>query len=98
MLVLVQFCGINAVLYFTPQILSQSGADAMAASVGLTSDSISILASGVTCFMMLPCIFVAMWLMDRAGRRCVVFGNRSLGEVFLSVGVFVDFTGIFHGS
>ncbi|CAM6100740.1 unnamed protein product [Calypogeia fissa] len=64
-----QFCGINAVLYFTPQILKQSGADAIASSLGLNSDSVSILASAFTCFMMLPCIFVAMWLMDRAGRR-----------------------------
>jgi hypothetical protein len=27
------------------------------------------MASGVTCFLMLPCILVAMWLMDRSGRR-----------------------------
>ncbi len=66
---LVQFSGINAVLYFTPQILMQSGAGDLLANVGIDGESASILASGVTCFLMLPCILMAMWLMDRSGRR-----------------------------
>ncbi|KAL2621063.1 hypothetical protein R1flu_001268 [Riccia fluitans] len=70
--VLQQFGGINAVLYFTPQILKVSGADAMAASVGIDADSASILASALTCLLMLPCIFLAMWLMDKTGRRSLL--------------------------
>lgn len=66
-----QFSGINAVLYFTPQILMQSGAGDLLANVGIDGESASILASGVTCFLMLPCILVAMWLMDRSGRRYI---------------------------
>lgn len=64
-----QFSGINAILYFTPQILQESGAEVLLARMGVGSDSASILASGVTCFLMLPCIVVAMRLMDRSGRR-----------------------------
>jgi MFS family permease len=67
--ILQQFSGINAVLYFTPQILMQSGAGDLLANIGITGESASIMASGVTCFLMLPCILVAMWLMDRSGRR-----------------------------
>jgi len=67
--ILQQFSGINAVLYFTPQILMQSGAGDILGKFGLDDQSSSILASGVTCFLMLPCIFLAMKLMDVSGRR-----------------------------
>ncbi|KAJ7543563.1 hypothetical protein O6H91_09G043300 [Diphasiastrum complanatum] len=67
--ILQQFSGINAVLYFVPQILEQSGAESLLASIGVGPDSASILASSVTCFLMLPCILFAMRLMDKAGRR-----------------------------
>ncbi|KAJ7533512.1 hypothetical protein O6H91_13G052800 [Diphasiastrum complanatum] len=67
--VLQQLSGINAVLYFVPQILQQSGAAVLLENVGVGPNSGSILASGVTCLMMLPCIILAMRLMDRSGRR-----------------------------
>ncbi|CAM6129022.1 unnamed protein product [Calypogeia fissa] len=90
-----QFCGINAVLYFTPQILKQSGADAMASSLGLTSDSVSILASAFTCFLMIPCIFVAMWLMDRAGRRQLLLTTLPvLGSALIVVIIVNTFFGV----
>lgn len=47
----------------------QSGAGDLLANIGIDGESASILASGVTCLLMLPCIVLAMWLMDRAGRR-----------------------------
>ncbi|BBN13977.1 protein MpTMT [Marchantia polymorpha subsp. ruderalis] len=103
--VLQQFCGINAVLYFTPQILKQSGADAMAASAGINADSASIMASAFTCLMMLPCIFLAMWLMDKSGRRqlllstlpvlcvslvCVILVNTLVAPgLFQAIGSFI---------
>lgn len=68
----VQLSGINAVLYFTPQILMQSGAGDLLANIGIDGESASILASGVTCLLMLPCILMAMSLMDKSGRRSVL--------------------------
>ncbi|CAI7899165.1 unnamed protein product, partial [Closterium sp. NIES-53] len=65
--VLQQACGINAVLYYTPTILMSSGASVLE-NYGLTAESSSMLASGVTAFLMLPCIFAAMLLMDSLGR------------------------------
>ncbi|GJN30167.1 hypothetical protein PR202_gb18453 [Eleusine coracana subsp. coracana] len=65
-----QFAGINGVLYYTPQILDQAGVGFLLSNVGLSSDSASILISAATTLLMLPFIGIAMWLMDRTGRRC----------------------------
>ncbi|EFJ12833.1 hypothetical protein SELMODRAFT_182142 [Selaginella moellendorffii] len=81
--ILQQFSGINAVLYFVPQILQQSGADELLARLGLGSASASILASGVTCLIMLPCIGLAMRLMDVKGRRQILL--VTLPILFLSL-------------
>ncbi|XP_077246936.1 tonoplast monosaccharide transporter1 [Tasmannia lanceolata] len=67
--ILEQFAGINGVLYYTPQILEQAGVEVLLANLGIGSDSASILISAVTTLLMLPCIGVAMRLMDVAGRR-----------------------------
>ncbi|XP_024530907.1 monosaccharide-sensing protein 2 [Selaginella moellendorffii] len=67
--VLQQFSGINAVQAFVPQILSQSGASALLTSLGLGTNSASILASTFSSLLTLPCIIFAMKIMDRAGRR-----------------------------
>lgn len=64
-----QFAGINGVLYYTPQILENAGAYVLFANIGISDDSSSLLISGITTLLMLPCILVAMWLMDTAGRR-----------------------------
>lgn len=79
-----QACGINAVLYYTPTILMNSGAG-MLESLGLTSQSSSILASMATTFLMLPCIFLAMWLMDRSGRRQLLLTTIPLMTISLSL-------------
>lgn len=68
-MVLVQFAGINGVLYYTPQILEQAGVEVLLANLGIGSDSASILISALTTLLMLPCIAVAMRLMDVSGRR-----------------------------
>lgn len=71
--VLQQFSGISGVLYYTPQILSQSGASALLASLlGLTADATAVLVSGLTTLLMLPAIGVAMRLMDSSGRRTLL--------------------------
>ncbi|GJN09222.1 hypothetical protein PR202_ga27207 [Eleusine coracana subsp. coracana] len=66
-----QFAGINGVLYYTPQILDQAGVDFLLSNIGLSPDSASILISAATTLLMLPFIGIAMWLMDRTGRRSV---------------------------
>lgn len=64
-----QFSGINGVLYYTPQILEQAGVGILLANLGLSSESASLLISGLTTLLMLPSIGLAMRLMDVAGRR-----------------------------
>ncbi|CAK9883082.1 unnamed protein product [Sphagnum jensenii] len=88
--ILQQFSGINAVLYFTPQILMQSGAGDLLANIGITGESASIMASGVTCFLMLPCILVAMWLMDRSGRRQLLLATIPILAISLVALVLVN--------
>lgn len=64
-----QFSGINGVLYYTPQILEQAGVGILLSNLGLSSDSASLLISGLTTLLMLPSIGIAMRLMDVSGRR-----------------------------
>lgn len=64
-----QFSGINGVMYYTPQILEQAGVGVLLSSLGIGSESSSFLISAFTTLMMLPCIGVAMRLMDVSGRR-----------------------------
>jgi hypothetical protein len=62
--------GINAVLYYSPQILGSSGVDVMLATrLGLSAASAAVLASGTVSLLTLPCIGLAMQFMDRLGRR-----------------------------
>ncbi|KAK9270591.1 hypothetical protein L1049_026173 [Liquidambar formosana] len=64
-----QFSGINGVLYYTPQILEEAGVEVLLADLGLGTTSASFLISAVTTLLMLPCIGIAMRLMDITGRR-----------------------------
>lgn len=70
--ILQQFSGINGVLYYTPQILEQAGVGYLLSNLGLSSTSSSFLISAVTTLLMLPCIAVAMRLMDISGRRTLL--------------------------
>lgn len=70
--ILEQFGGINAVLNFTPEILSESGAEVLLSNIGISSDSASLLASAAINLISLPCIFIAMRLMDKLGRRTIL--------------------------
>ncbi|PNT78271.1 monosaccharide-sensing protein 2 isoform X2 [Brachypodium distachyon] len=67
--VLQQFAGINGILYYTPQILDQAGVGVLLSKIGISSSSVSILMSALTTLLMIPFICIAMWLMDRTGRR-----------------------------
>ncbi|XP_030464582.2 monosaccharide-sensing protein 2-like [Syzygium oleosum] len=73
--ILQQFSGINGVLYYTPQILEQAGVGVLLSNLGLSSSSASLLISGLTTLLMLPCIVVAMRLMDVSGRRSLLLST-----------------------
>ncbi|KAF9589706.1 hypothetical protein IFM89_027981, partial [Coptis chinensis] len=63
-----EFSSINGVLYYTPQILELAGVGVLLSNMGISSDFASLLVSVVTTLLMLPCITVAMRLMDISGR------------------------------
>lgn len=67
--ILQQFSGINGVLYYTPQILEEAGVGILLSNLGISSTSSSLLISNIITLLMLPCIVVAMRLMDISGRR-----------------------------
>lgn len=69
----VQFSGINGVLYYTPQILEEAGVEVLLSDLGIGSESASFLISALTTLLMLPCIGLAMRLMDVSGRRYALF-------------------------
>ncbi|XP_073001369.1 monosaccharide-sensing protein 2-like [Typha latifolia] len=73
--ILQQFAGINGVLYYTPQILEEAGVGILLSNIGISSTSVSILISAVTTLLMLPCIGVAMRLMDISGRRFLLLST-----------------------
>ncbi|PIA56919.1 hypothetical protein AQUCO_00700935v1 [Aquilegia coerulea] len=97
--ILQQFSGINGVLYYTPQILEQAGVGILLSNLGISSTSSSLLISGVTTLLMLPCIAVAMRLMDISGRRrllLVTIPVLILTLVVLVIGNFVTMSSITH--
>lgn len=83
-----QFSGINGVLYYTPQILEDAGVEVLLADLGLTSESASFLISAFTTLLMLPCIVLAMRLMDSTGRRKLLLTTIPVLIVSLIILVF----------
>ncbi|KAG8637369.1 hypothetical protein MANES_15G114800v8 [Manihot esculenta] len=83
--ILQQFSGINGVLYYTPQILEQAGVGVLLSHMGLSSASASLLISAITTLLMLPCIAVAMRLMDISGRRTLLLSTIPILIVSLVV-------------
>lgn len=73
--ILQQFSGINGVLYYTPQILEQAGVGILLSNMGIGSASSSLLISAITTLLMLPCIAIAMRLMDLSGRRTLLLNT-----------------------
>ncbi|XP_022769442.1 monosaccharide-sensing protein 2-like isoform X2 [Durio zibethinus] len=88
--ILQQFSGINGVLYYTPQILEEAGVEVLLSSLGLSSDSASFLISAFTTLLMLPCIAVAMKLMDVSGRRRLLLTTIPVLIVSLIILVFSE--------
>ncbi|EXB40422.1 Monosaccharide-sensing protein 2 [Morus notabilis] len=99
--ILQQFAGINGVLYYTPQILEQAGVGVLLSNLGLSSSSTSLLISGLTTLLMLPCIAVAMRLMDISGRRSLLLNTIPILIVSLLVlvlGSVVNLGKVFHAT
>ncbi|KAL8058258.1 hypothetical protein ABFX02_03G006800 [Erythranthe guttata] len=97
--ILQQFSGINGVLYYTPQILQQAGVGVLLANLGMGADSSSFLISGLTNFLMLPCIAVAMRFMDIAGRRSLLLTTLPvliISLIALVIGNVFDFGTLAH--
>ncbi|EYU40481.1 hypothetical protein MIMGU_mgv1a001997mg [Erythranthe guttata] len=80
-----QFLGINAVLYYTPQILEQAGVQVLLADMGISSTSSSLLISAVMTLLMLPCVVIAMRLMDVSGRRSLLLNTNPVLTVSLVI-------------
>ncbi|KAE9586660.1 hypothetical protein Lal_00004686 [Lupinus albus] len=89
-----QFSGINGVLYYTPQILEEAGVEVLLSNLGIGSESASFLISSLTTLLMLPCIGLAMRLMDVSGRRqllLVTIPVLIVSLLILIIGSMVDF-------
>ncbi|KAL8486780.1 hypothetical protein ACS0TY_023002 [Phlomoides rotata] len=71
-----QLLGINAVLLYTPQILEQAGVQVLLANLGISSESTSLLISAIMNMLMLPCVVIAMRLMDVSGRRSLLLSTN----------------------
>ncbi|XP_071710026.1 monosaccharide-sensing protein 2-like [Rutidosis leptorrhynchoides] len=96
-----QFSGINGVMYYTPQILEQAGVSVLLSSFGLGSDSASFLISAFTTLLMLPCIGIAMWCMDIAGRRTLLLTTIPVlivSLVILVLGSIIDMGSVIHAA
>ncbi|XWS57334.1 hypothetical protein CRYUN_Cryun09bG0165200 [Craigia yunnanensis] len=87
--ILQQFSGINGVLYYT-QILEEAGVEVLLSNLGLSSDSASFHISAFTTLLMLPCIGVAMKLMDISGRRRLLLTTIPVLIVSLIILVFSE--------
>ncbi|KAL5705983.1 Monosaccharide-sensing protein 2 [Ranunculus cassubicifolius] len=99
--ILQQFSGINGVLYYTPQILEQAGVEVLLSNMGISPDSASILISAVTTLLMLPCIGIAMRLMDIAGRRSLLLTTIPiliLSLIILVISNVVPMNSVLHAS
>ncbi|OVA01457.1 Sugar/inositol transporter [Macleaya cordata] len=99
--ILQQFSGINGVLYYTPQILEQAGVGVLLSNLGISSTSSSLLISAVTTLLMLPCIAVAMRLMDISGRRTLLLNTIPiliLTLIILVIGNVVSMNSVVHAA
>ena len=64
-----QFCGVNAIVYFTPIILRQAGAHSLFTSMGLSMDVAAMLATVLAYLPKIPSVLLASALIDNKGRR-----------------------------
>ncbi|KAL6497949.1 trans-aconitate methyltransferase 2 [Orobanche hederae] len=87
--ILQQLLGINAVLYYTPQILEQAGVQVLLSNMGISPKSSSLLISAVMTLLMLTCVVIAMRLMDVSGRRSLLLNTNPVLTASLTTLVIV---------
>ncbi|CAA0823214.1 Monosaccharide-sensing protein 2 [Striga hermonthica] len=73
-----QFLGINAISYYTPQILEQAGVQVLFSDIGISPDKASLLISAVMILLTLLCVIIAMRLMDVSGRRSLLLNTNPI--------------------
>jgi len=64
-----QFCGVNAIVYFTPLILKQAGVHALFMRQGLSADVSAMVATVVAYVPKIPSVLLASALIDSRGRK-----------------------------
>ena len=69
-----QFCGVNAIVYFTPTILKLAGAHSMFTAFGVQPDVAAMLATVLAYLPKIPSVLLASYLIDRKGRRWMLLG------------------------
>ncbi|KAK1382784.1 Tonoplast monosaccharide transporters 2 [Heracleum sosnowskyi] len=89
--ILQQFSGISGVVYYTPQILEHAGICALVSNIGISTASSCLLITAIMTLLTLPCIAVAMRLMDVAGRRSLLLGTIPVLIVALGILVLGSF-------
>ncbi|CAL1355267.1 unnamed protein product [Linum trigynum] len=97
--ILQQFSGINGVLYYTPQILEEAGVEVLLSNLGISSESASFLISAFTTLLMLPCIAIAMRLMDISGRRTLLLATIPVlivSLIILVISELINLSSVIH--
>lgn len=67
-----QFSGVNAIVYFTPQILREAGAHTLFLRWGVGKDVAAMLATVLAYLPKIPSVLLATFLIDRMGRRALL--------------------------
>ena len=67
-----QLSGINAIVYFTPQILREAGAPAMFAGRGWSDEAAAMAATTLAYLPKIPAVLLTTYLIDRVGRRALL--------------------------
>jgi SP family galactose:H+ symporter-like MFS transporter len=86
-----QFSGVNAIVYFTPQILKQAGAPRLFDRLGVSADAAAMLATVLAYLPKIPSVLLAAKLIDSRGRRWMLLAfipplALCLGLLALTVG------------
>ncbi|WOG87837.1 hypothetical protein DCAR_0207069 [Daucus carota subsp. sativus] len=89
-----QFSGISGVVYYTPQILEHAGICRLVSQIGISATSSCLLITAVITLMTLPCIAVAMRLMDVAGRRGLLLATIPVLIISLVILVIASFVNL----
>jgi MFS family permease len=80
-----QFCGVNAIVYFTPQILKQAGATNLFLKWGVSANAAAMLATVLAYVPKIPSVLLSAYLIDKLGRRRMLLSFIPVLAVCLGV-------------